>query len=78
VNFSSIHSKSSVKPLQISRDALEKLKNIYGNDSELWDSASAFGNKPLSAAAGEGGTTIQDRDNGIQGTVLTKPSFLQA
>ncbi|KAJ5372064.1 hypothetical protein N7517_004070 [Penicillium concentricum] len=62
----SIHSKSSIKPLQISEDALWGLKNTYNIGDELWDLTSTFGDKPMSAAVGEGAMKAQSGENGIQ------------
>ncbi|KAJ6132704.1 hypothetical protein N7471_007919 [Penicillium samsonianum] len=62
----SIHSKSSITPLQISRDALQALKNTYKIGDELWDLTSTFGDKPMSAAVGEGAMKVQSGENGIQ------------
>ncbi|KAJ6030303.1 hypothetical protein N7460_010569 [Penicillium canescens] len=63
----SIHSKSSIKPLQISKEALQALKDAYRIGDELWDLTSTFGDKPMSAAVGEGAIKIQDGENGTQG-----------
>ncbi|KAJ5425443.1 hypothetical protein N7465_000513 [Penicillium sp. CMV-2018d] len=57
---------SSIRPLQISKDALQTLKHIYSIGDELWDLTSTFGDKPMSAAVGEGGMKVQSGENGIQ------------
>ncbi|KAJ5395331.1 uncharacterized protein N7487_009634 [Penicillium crustosum] len=57
---------SSIKPLQISKDALRTLKDTYNIGNEIWDSTSTFGDKPLTAAVGEGGIKIKSGENGIQ------------
>ncbi|KAJ5510937.1 hypothetical protein N7453_003040 [Penicillium expansum] len=62
----SIHSKSSIKPLQISKDALQVLKDTYDIGDQLWDLTSTFGDKPMSAAVGEGAMKVQSGENGIQ------------
>ncbi|KAJ5886291.1 uncharacterized protein N7473_008965 [Penicillium subrubescens] len=62
----SIYSQISILPLKISKDALETLRIKYSIGPELCDLASMFGNKPLSAGAGEGAITVQERDNGIK------------
>ncbi|KAJ5472389.1 hypothetical protein N7530_006390 [Penicillium desertorum] len=62
----SIHSKSSIKPLLISKNALQVLKNAYKIGDELWDLTSTFGDKPMSAAVGEGAMKVQSGENGIQ------------
>ncbi|KUM64230.1 hypothetical protein ACN42_g2875 [Penicillium freii] len=62
----SIHSRSSIRPLQISKDALQTLKDTYSIGDELWDLTSTFGDKPMSAAVGEGGMKVQSGENGIQ------------
>ncbi|KAJ5816967.1 hypothetical protein N7447_009200 [Penicillium robsamsonii] len=62
----SINSTSSIKPLQISEDALQKLKNTYNIGDELLDLISTFGDKPMSAAVGEGAMKVQSGENGIQ------------
>lgn len=72
---SSIHSISSLSPLQISRDALEVLRDKYNIGPELWDLTSTFGNKPLSAAAGEGTMRIKDGNNGVRGILLQQHSL---
>lgn len=73
VAFRSIHSKSSITPLQISRDALQALKNTYKIGDELWDLTSTFGDKPMSAAVGEGAMKVQSGENGIQGGRFPDP-----
>ncbi|KAJ9487980.1 hypothetical protein VN97_g5319 [Penicillium thymicola] len=62
----SIHSRSSIRPLHISKDALQTLKDTYSIGDELWDLTSTFGDKPMSAAVGEGGMKVQNGENGIQ------------
>ncbi|KOS43637.1 hypothetical protein ACN38_g5494 [Penicillium nordicum] len=62
----SIHSRSSIRPLHISKDALQTLKDTYSIGDELWDLTSTFGDKPMSAAVGEGGMKVQSGENGIQ------------
>ncbi|CAG8908811.1 unnamed protein product [Penicillium egyptiacum] len=62
----SIHSKSSIKPLQISKDALQVLKDTYKIGDELWDLTSTFGDKPMTAGVGEGAMKVQSGENGIQ------------
>ncbi|CAG8214147.1 unnamed protein product [Penicillium olsonii] len=62
----SINSKSSTKPLQISKCALQALMDCYEIGDDLWDLASTFGDKPMSFSVGEGAMKIQNRDNAIQ------------
>ncbi|KAJ6178292.1 hypothetical protein N7519_008753 [Penicillium mononematosum] len=62
----SIRSKSSITPLQISKDVLQVLKDAYKIGDELWDLTSTFGDKPMSAAVGEGAMKVQSGENGIQ------------
>jgi hypothetical protein len=76
VEPSSIHSKSSIKPLQISKEALQALKGAYRIGDELWDLTSTFGDKPMSAAVGEGAIKVQDGENGIQGRVFNTPDLI--
>ncbi|OQE34542.1 hypothetical protein PENCOP_c017G05383 [Penicillium coprophilum] len=57
---------SSIKPLQISEDALSGLKKAYNIGDELWDLTSTFGDKPMTAAVGEGAMKVQSSENGIQ------------
>lgn len=66
-NVSSIHSLNSILPLQISKEALGFLQNKFNIGPELWDLTSTFGDKPLSAAAGEGAMRVQHSHNGIRG-----------
>jgi hypothetical protein len=70
VEPSSIHSKSSIKPLQISKEALQALRDTYRIGDELWDLTSTFGDKPMSAAVGEGAIKVQGGQNGIQGRIF--------
>ena len=74
VGSSSINSRSSIKPLQISKDALRTLKDTYNIGNEIWDLTSTFGDKPLTAAVGEGGIKIKSGENGIQGEY--SPEFI--
>ncbi|CAG8937266.1 unnamed protein product [Penicillium salamii] len=62
----SINSKSSTKPLQISKYALQMLMDSYEIGDELWDLTSSFGDKPMSSSVGEGAMKIQNHENGIQ------------
>ncbi|CAG8403755.1 unnamed protein product [Penicillium salamii] len=62
----SINSKSSTKPLQISKCALQALMDCYEIGDDLWDLTSTFGDKPMSSSVGEGAMKIQHRENGIQ------------
>ncbi|KAJ5857708.1 hypothetical protein N7455_008602 [Penicillium solitum] len=57
---------SSIRPLQISKDALRTLQDAYSIGNELWDLTSTFGDKPMTAAVGEGGMKVQSGENGIQ------------
>ncbi|CAI7590542.1 unnamed protein product [Penicillium bialowiezense] len=62
----SIHSKSSPKPLQISRAALQVLIDRYEIGDEIWDLTSTFGDKPVSSSVGEGAMKVQNRENRAQ------------
>lgn len=64
---SSLCSRTSVLPLQISESAFSRLQQTYGTGIELSDLADCFGRKPQNAHAGNGGMTVREKMNGIHG-----------
>lgn len=48
------------------------LKDTYDIGDQLWDLTSTFGDKPMSAAVGEGAMKVQSGENGIQGGLFPR------
>ncbi|EAU34058.1 conserved hypothetical protein [Aspergillus terreus NIH2624] len=60
----SICSQTSVDPLKITAQAMQRLMSVYDIDASFLDLVVSFGDKPRASDAGHGGMNVKRRENG--------------
>ncbi|KAL5363349.1 hypothetical protein BJX96DRAFT_177989 [Aspergillus floccosus] len=60
----SICSQTSVHPLKITAQAMQKLMSLYDIDASFFDLVFSFGDKPRASDAGHGGMGVKRREDG--------------